>query len=145
MNDKIEELLAALDPEDVKELLGKLIEKKTPPPEDGIIRLNTQTDTSQTTATKKSAHIFRPVSTEARPNRFLEMPEADMYKSDTKTDKKLWGKTTSSRRRGKAPKYAISCSRCGQEYILSNLAGVSKDPDTGEYVYVCDHCIPHTA
>lgn len=74
------------------------------------------------------------------------MPESKMYKNDTKSfDKKVWEGNEASSRKRQVQKYSINCSKCGKEYIITNLSQVYKDPDSGEYVYTCDNCIPRPA
>jgi hypothetical protein len=47
-----------------------------------------------------------------RPNLFEKMPEFNSHKSDTKIDKKLWGKNKPTPRRPKSERMEIKCSCC---------------------------------
>jgi len=143
MSDKVDKIIEALGEDGVQELLERLTKAKQQKPvsKDGIVRLDSPKESTQPTQPPRTNRVFRPVNTEARENKFLSMPEYRMYQDVTeKVDKKI-RKTTSERR--ESQRYAIHCSKCGQEYILNSLAHVHKDSETGEYVYTCNNCIPH--
>lgn len=149
-SDKVSELLAKLSPEEIAEFLAKaqqVATKQEPQPQpdaNGVISLDKAKPSEVKPLTGRSrtpARHIGQVNTGPRPNKFMDMPESQMFQSDTKTDKKLWGKKSSSPRRQKVQKYSIHCQQCQRQFVVTGLSQVKQDAETGEYYYVCDDCI----
>jgi hypothetical protein len=81
---------------------------------------------------------FQPVDN--RPNDFLKMAEAKMFKNDTIIDKKLSGKNVPVPRRLETELWDVDCQKCGRSSIVSPSM-VMQDPDTHEILFTCDDCI----
>jgi len=72
--------------------------------------------------------------TKTKPNRFDEMSERDMHKSDSKVDKLLWGDNKPSARRQESGLVEARCRVCGKtEKVNGALA------ELGER-YKCNKC-----
>jgi len=72
--------------------------------------------------------------TESKPNRFDEMAERSMHKSDSKVDKLLWGDNKPSARRQDSGLVNVKCRVCGKtEQVNGALAEIGER-------YKCNKC-----
>lgn len=100
-----------------------------------VVKSNQQEDRSG----KGSAAKVVPFDKNAkRPDLFVQLGFDEMCKEDVEIDKKLNAGRTPMRRGTRTTLVDATCSRCGNEYTVSNQLVRSIG---GEIVFVCDRCI----
>lgn len=72
-------------------------------------------------------------------NQFLNMDEKDSHKSDSQTDKLLWGNRTPSQRNKQFEPVEVQCKQC-MLFFDVNPNIVLIDPDTNKPNFTCNNC-----
>jgi len=124
-----------LDKNDVKALIGllqKLVAESDSENEDTATTAKSKPSTKKTN--KKTIRDKRRNSYDEHTNKFLEMPELNMHKSDTAIDKKL-NKFPPTPRNRPVSMIDVKCRVCGkEETINSKILPESSDR------YKCNSC-----
>ena len=126
------------DPDQIKQLIGILSsllpkEEEEPKTKTRKKRVAKKKTTKKTTSRKNAASITKK-NANAKVNKFVDMPESQMFKEDPKVAKKLYQQPPMKRRSLKR-KISVTCRICGKrEEISSGL--LHGDVDR----YKCNKC-----
>lgn len=117
----------ALEKEDIMALIAIL--------QKGLTDDETEVQYEEEVATKTKARKKRSApKTKQKPNKFDEMSERNMHKSDTNIDKKLWGNNRPTGRSRTNSMVNARCRVCGKSQEVS--AALVADPER----YKCNKC-----
>jgi len=127
------------DPDQIKQLIGILSsllpkeedeEPKTQPSKKRVVKKKT----TKATSSRKNVASAAKKTTSTRVNKFVDMPESQMFKESSKVSKKLYQQPP-MKRRPKQRKISVTCRICGKkEEIPSSLL----HGDVGRYK--CNKC-----
>lgn len=119
----------ALEKEDIMALIA-ILQKGLTDDEPG---LEYTEEAPVKTKTKKKRSVAKPKS-QVRPNKFDEMNEKEMHKTDSQTDKKLWGNNRPTRRTRPPSMAEARCRVCGKTETVSFALAEAGDR------YKCNKC-----
>jgi len=123
--------LENLDPNQIKQLIG-MLQKMLPNKED-IAKKNTKKKNKPKSSLKTVSRSKRVID-QKRENKFVDMPEMSMHKSDTLIDKQLQKFPPTPRSRGFSLVNVV-CRTCGKkEQVSPKLVPESIDR------YKCNNC-----